>query len=71
MVIFVAKDDQAIRIRKFFDELLRSVRPMRLLRPMRSKRLQGFKACKITNKDFRVIQVLEYFRFVSPINLIS
>ena len=59
---FGAGDDQAIRIRKFFDEiqLLRSVRPMRLLKPMRSKRLQGFKASKITIKDFRVIQFLEF-----------
>ena len=48
-----ASDDPAIRIRKFFDEigLLRSVRPLRLLRPMRSNRLQGFKACEITTED--------------------
>ena len=43
---FGAKDDQGIRIRKIFDEIgqLRSVRPMRLLRPMMSKRLQDSKA---------------------------
>ena len=39
-----ARDDQIIRICKFFDEmrLLRSLRPLRLLRPQRSLRLQRF-----------------------------
>ena len=47
---FGARDDQAIRIWKFFVEigLLRSVRPMRPL---------GFMGCKITTKDVKVIQV--------------
>ena len=37
-----ARDDQIIRISKFFDEmrLSRSLRPLRLLRPLRSVRLQ-------------------------------
>ena len=39
-----ARDDQTIRISKFFDEmrLSRSLRPLRLLRPLRSLRLQRF-----------------------------
>ena len=39
-----ARDDETIRISKFFDEmrLLRSLRPLRLLRPLRSLRLQRF-----------------------------
>ena len=39
-----ARDDQIIRICKFFDEmrLLRSLRPLRLLRPQRPLRLQRF-----------------------------
>ena len=39
-----ARDDQAIKISKFLDEmrLSRSLRPLRLLRPLRSLRLQRF-----------------------------
>ena len=52
-----ARDDRAIRIRKVFDEigLLRSVRPMKLLRSMRSKRLQDVMARNITTEDFRFL----------------
>ena len=43
-----ARDDQTIRISIFFDEmrLSRSMRPLRLLRPLWSLRLQRFKGLK-------------------------
>ena len=55
-----ARDDQTIRISRFFDEmrLSRSLRPLRLLRLQRSLRLQ--KAWKITTDDCSVIQVPKF-----------
>ena len=41
MVIWFAKDDQTIRIRKFFEEI-GLLRPVRLQRPLRSMRPERF-----------------------------